>query len=159
MEIRDYDATNVKPTGGFDPVPMGDYTLVINAITEKTTRNGDPGYSLELEVVEPTQYANRKIWHFLTLLPFDVDGTGTAAKGAGMAIHFLKTIGEPWEGKIKVNPNNWFGRTLKAKVGIVPDSMGRDKNIIVSLFADPNCVVPGGEKTPADVQDDSKVPF
>jgi hypothetical protein len=153
METRDYDATNVKPTGGFDPVPMGEYTLAISNVTEKSTRNGDPGYSIELEVTEPAQWAGRKVWHFVTLLPFDVDGTGTPAKGAGMAIHFLKSIGEPYQGKIKVNPNNWFDRTLKAKIGIAADSMGRDKNIIVSLFADPNAVIPGGVKT------DDALPF
>jgi hypothetical protein len=84
-----------------------------------------------------------------------------------MAIHFLKCIGEPWEGKIKVNPNNWFGKTLKAKVGADVDTVGRPKNVIVSIFPDPNAVVPGGEvaATPAPVTaeatgvDKEEVPF
>lgn len=35
-------------------------------------------------------------------------------KGAGMAIHFLKTIGQPWEGKPNIDPSHWVGKVFLA---------------------------------------------
>lgn len=48
-------------------------------------------------------------FHYVTFLPKD-------NKGAGMAVHFLKTIGQPYEGKYKVDHLKWRGKILKADV-------------------------------------------
>ena len=37
-------------------------------------------------------------------------------KGAGIALKFLKSIGEPYEGEFKWNEKNWIGKKLKATI-------------------------------------------
>jgi hypothetical protein len=59
------------------------------------------------------------------------------SKGAGMAIQFLKFIGEPWEGKFDIDTDRWINKRFKAKVRIGKDMQGRPKNEIAWLI-DPN---------------------
>ena len=124
MKTYEYDATEVKPMT-FSPVPEGKYYLTIENVDERTTKNGDPMFNIEFSFQDPA-YANRKVWNNVTLLP-------PGKPGAGMAIHFLKCIDQPFEGKIVVNPANWLGKTLIAKVGIEQDFRGNDRNCVVAV--------------------------
>ncbi len=150
MRAFEYDATTVKPSGGFMPVPPAIYLMVIKNVTEKTTKNNDVMYSVECEV-DDKDYLGSKVWHNVTFLPPD-------RKGAGMAIYFLKCIGEPWEGKIIIEPDNWLGKHFIAKVGIEQDLKGRDRNMIISIDSIP------GERddiltASPSVASDEEVPF
>lgn len=133
-----YNAEGVEMGGKFSPAPAGIYSLVIEEAKEKTTKKGDRMVSAKCSIDDAGEYLGRTVWHNVTFLPKE-------RKGAGMALEFLKAIGEPYEGLFDVDADNWKGKTFKAKVGIEKDLKGIDRNTISFLLKQ-------GE-------DDSEVPF
>jgi hypothetical protein len=118
-----YDASNVHPSGGNMPIPRGKYLLKIESVVEKRSRNGDPMVVVDFRVTD-SKYSGRKIrFHHVTFLPPE-------AKGAGMAIHFLKSIGEPFEGAIAIESARWIGKTLYGLVEQEPDLNGVPRNVV-----------------------------
>lgn len=128
----DYDAEGIEMNEGFEPVPSGDYLLLIESVEEKISKKGDPLFNIKCEI-SGGEFAGRKIWHNVTLMGKGEDGK--PKKGAGMALHFLKSIGEPYEGKIKVVPDNWIEKFFMATLGIEEGFNGRDRNFIAKLWA------------------------
>lgn len=118
--VFDYDATNVKPDSGREALPRGIYSLEITqAVPGYTKESNRPKVTVDFRVIDNVQYAGRKVrFHTVTFIP-------EGEKGAGMALHFLKTIGEPYEGKLKVNTDSWVGKKIKATVEI--DDKGYNK--------------------------------
>jgi len=110
----EYDATGVTekdiegPT--FDPVPEGDYELGIIDTEEKVSQNMNQMVVAKLEI-QHKDYLGKLVWHNVTFLSKE-------KKGYGLALKFLKTIDEPWEGKFKVNHENWRGKLFTAHVTI-----------------------------------------
>lgn len=119
-----YNASNVKPTsGGFAPLPKGKYLLQIEKATEKRSRNGDPMVVVDFKVMD-ARYSSRRIrFHHVTFLPEET-------AGAGIAIHFVKTIGEPHEGHLAVEPTRWLGKLLWGHVDQKPDGNGTLWNVV-----------------------------
>lgn len=108
---RPYDATGIDPDAvGFALLPDGKYTLKITKATEKASKNGNLMASLECEVINNQEFNGRKVFHNVTFL-------APSEKGAGMAIHFLKTISQPWEGKIEIDIPAWEGAQFIALIG------------------------------------------
>src|SRR6185369_5527037 len=109
---RSYDSTGVDLKGGFAPVPEGVYTLAIRAVADTKdglpwkTKNGDDYVRLTCEIDDAGEYLGRKVWYGVTIMD---DKT---RPGAGMAIHFLKTIDEPWEGAFEIDTDQWIGKTF-----------------------------------------------
>ncbi|MBI4063490.1 MAG: DUF669 domain-containing protein [Elusimicrobia bacterium] len=133
-----YDATNVQPMGGFTPIPKGKYLLRVESATQKRSRNGDPMVVVDFTVAEG-QYQGRRIrFHNVTFLPPE-------SKGAGISIHFLKTIGESYEGRLEIAPERWIGKLLYGHVEEEPDLNGTPRNVVKNVEP---CETPGGE--PAD---------
>ena len=65
--LAGFDANNVKPDTGFDPIPVGRYSVVITESLMKPTKNGEGEYlQLSVQVVDG-EYANRKLWERLNL--------------------------------------------------------------------------------------------
>lgn len=62
-----FNAQEVEPSTGFDPIPVGDYVAIISNSEEKTTRAGDGSYvKLEFTILEG-KYEGRKLWENLNL--------------------------------------------------------------------------------------------
>lgn len=109
--VFDFDATNVevKSAGRFEPMPDGQYDFEITDATEKLSAKGFPQVVVTLTVIDSIKYAGRTLKnHYVTFMP---DG-----KGAGIAINFVKCIGEPWQGKIKIDARRWIGKRIRGKV-------------------------------------------
>lgn len=131
-----YNAKGVKPSSrpDYQVAPEGDYTLVIKTASDekdklpRITKNGDPYVSVKCEI-EDGEYKGTAVWHNVTFLDPQM-------KGAGMAIHWLKTIGEPWEGEFEVMPDQWVGRTFKAHLSVGMNNKGQAKNEISYLIDD-----------------------
>jgi hypothetical protein len=51
-----------------------------------------------------------------------------------MAVHFLKVIGEPWEGDFDYDTDKWVGRTFRAKLKVTKDLNDMPKNEIAFLI-------------------------
>jgi hypothetical protein len=65
--LSGFNANEVEPSTGFDPLPAGDYLLVITDSESKPTKAGTGSYlALTLEVVEG-QFQGRKLFHNLNL--------------------------------------------------------------------------------------------
>lgn len=62
-----FNAQEVEPSTGFDPIPVGDYLAIISNSEEKTTKAGDGSYvKLEFTIIEG-KYEGRKLWENLNL--------------------------------------------------------------------------------------------
>lgn len=67
MAAIDFDANDVDPAKGFDPLPAGKYKAVIVASEEKETKKQDGSYlQLTFEVIEG-EFQGRKVWARLNL--------------------------------------------------------------------------------------------
>lgn len=66
-DLNGFNAHDVDPNPGFDPIPGGKYLAVITATEMKPTKNGKGEYlELEMEVIDG-QHKGRKVWDRLTL--------------------------------------------------------------------------------------------
>lgn len=84
-DLNGFDATNVEPNAGFDPIPAGKYVAAITASAMKPTKNGKGEYlELEMEVLEGP-FKGRKLWDRLTLKHTNTQ-TVEIAKGTLSAI-------------------------------------------------------------------------
>jgi hypothetical protein len=97
--------------GNFEPLPEGEYDFEIVDYKELKTKNDDPMVNIECHVIDSIQHSGRKVWNNVTFFP-------PGAKAAGIAIHFLKCIGESWEGAFNWDPDNWVGRKFRGSVEI-----------------------------------------
>lgn len=62
-----FNANEVQPSSGFEPIPAGKYVAVINDDIMKDTRSGTGRYlQLEFEIIEG-EYRGRKLWSRLNL--------------------------------------------------------------------------------------------
>ena len=91
-------------------LPDGIYILrIVNAV-EGETKNGDDKVTVDYVIAEGPQAGKKVNYHTVTFFD-DKD-----RPGAHIAVHYLKVIGEPWEGDFEVKPENWVGKLVKAKV-------------------------------------------
>lgn len=66
-DLNGFNAHDVDPNTGFDPIPSGKYLVVITATEMKPTKNGKGEYlEIEMEVLEGP-HKGRKLWDRLTL--------------------------------------------------------------------------------------------
>lgn len=129
-----YKNKGIDPDSSQLVAPEGVYTLQIKTATDTSkeghllkTKNGDPYVKVKCEI-NNGEFKGTPVWHNITFLPAE-------KKGAGMAIKWLKTIGEPWEGEFDVMPDNWVGHIFKAKL-IVDTYEGKSRNEISYLVND-----------------------
>jgi len=67
MDLSGFNAANIEPQSTPDPLPAGDYIVVITESEEKRTKKGDGSY-LELTVqVVDGQHTGRLLWARLNL--------------------------------------------------------------------------------------------
>ena len=67
VDMNGFDANNVPPAAGFEPLPADAYRVTITASENKQTRAGNGSYlKLELTVADG-QYIGRKVWANLNL--------------------------------------------------------------------------------------------
>ena len=83
MTKLDFDANDYEPMGSFEPIPVGEYTVVISASEEKLTKDGNGKYlQLVYDVIDDNEYHGRKIFDRLNL----VNNNETAVKIARSAL-------------------------------------------------------------------------
>lgn len=106
-----YDSRGTKPSSYSDPVPDGEYVLQIIKTEEQESRKGHPMVRVTTTVDSPAEYAGATIFHYVTFFE-------KGMPGAGISLHFLKCIGEPYEESesLDVQPKDWEMKKFKAKV-------------------------------------------
>ena len=138
-----YSFDGVKESD-FTPLPQGDYVFEIIKAEEGVTKGGDQKVTVDFSVANGPHKGKQVRFHTVTFM------SDKTKPGAGMSKHFIKSIGEPFEGDIQVSANNWIGKLLKAKVVHEPGSMAGQ------VFARVKAVSPFDGKLEAS---DSEVPF
>lgn len=118
MPIRQ-NSTGVKINSGPTIFPEGDYVLRIVKAELGVTGKGDDKVTVDFEVAEGDLKLESIGWHVVTFFK------DKEHKAAGMAFHFLKCIGEPWEGDFEVDERNWIGKRLKAHVAMEVATQGK----------------------------------
>jgi len=146
----EYDATGIQPSEpkDFSPVPAGDYHLVIKDSEAKWTTKNDPMERVKC-LIDEGFHKGRIVWHNVTFLPKD-------NRGAGMAIHFLKTIGEPYEGKFLVNTADWIGKRFLARIEVKIQEKGKNAGKPINEIT---MVMPVKDGVPYRKLTDDEVPF
>lgn len=67
MATLNFDATQVEPSAGRDPIPAGKYVVAVTASEMKPTKNGAGAYlELEYQVLDG-EHKGRKLWSRHTL--------------------------------------------------------------------------------------------
>lgn len=121
-----HDASGIEPGMNFKLLPDKKWFKFRIADTEELeSSKGYPMVKCICEVIDDLDYEGETVWHFVTFIPKELPG-------AGIPIHFLKSIGEPWEGKITVEPKNWRGKAFSGYV-IVDEYKGKKNNKISQI--------------------------
>lgn len=110
--MSDYraDYTGVDPDKPrFELVPEGQYTFQVKKAEAAKSKKGYFMVKCECEIINDIEWMGKKINHYVTFVPKDSDG-------AGIPVHFLKVIGQPWEGKFDVTVKDWEGGTFLGTV-------------------------------------------
>jgi len=92
-----------------------------------TKESNYPKVDILAEVRDDPEFEGERVFHSVTFMPKD-------KPGAGMAIHFLKTIGQPWEKKFQVSSENWVGQEFLGYV-VTDEYKGKTKNKISEIKA------------------------
>lgn len=94
----------------YSPIKPGKYSVCIIEVKQSRSRNNDPMIEVQC-VIDQEESRGRRLWHRVTFI-------GEGRPGAGIAVHFLKTIGEPFDihNDFKVKPGNWIGRRFIATI-------------------------------------------
>lgn len=134
-----FNATGIDPDskGTNKVLPKRWYDLQIVEFVSKAgdtypkdgkTQNGDPMVNILCEVINDDEFNGERVFHTVTFLPAK-KADGKPTPGAGMSVHFLKSIGQPWEGEHDVDSSKWVGSEFKAYV-ISEEYKGKTKNKI-----------------------------
>jgi hypothetical protein len=122
-----YDATGVDASGGYPIIEKpGFYPFRITVATPGQSKNGDFQVVVDSVCLDP-RWKDIPVRHWVTFLPKE-------NKGAGMALHFLKCIGEPYEGVIDIHPMSWERKTFMGKV-IINEYDGKRNNKFSEISA------------------------
>lgn len=121
-----YDATGVDASGGYPIIEKeGWYPFRIVVATPGESKNGDFQVTVDAVCLDP-RWKDFSVRHWVTFLP-KLTSEGTPNKGAGMALHFLKSIGLPHEGVLDINTMEWERKTFMGKV-VISEYQGKRNN-------------------------------
>ena len=96
--------SGVVESGNFEPLPAGDYSVVIGRVETVKTLKGDPMVKVRYNVING-EYDGRVLFDNVVIF-------GGNKPGAGMTKHFLHVIEEQYDGEFEIVPSNWVGKKL-----------------------------------------------
>lgn len=120
--------TPVEGGGGFCIRVPGPHLAQVIKADPYMSKNGNPATKVDYRIVAGDFEGKEVRYQNVTFLP-------KTHKWAGMALHFLKQMREPYEGKFKVTPGDWVGKHIWITLGVEADNKGIDRNTIVNLKA------------------------
>ena len=91
--------------GEFKLVPEGERVLSVVGVKERQSKNED--YMVEVALQDALTKTTMR--HWVTFVP-------EGMPGHGIGKHWLKTLGEPFEGEILIEPENWRSKSIRAVV-------------------------------------------
>lgn len=110
-----------KEPAKYGLIEPGFYTVQIENAEERQTHRGARMITIMYRVLNKIEYGrfkrhpNNHLFHNI-VFPLPDDEPDKAAFMLDRIAMFLKLIGEPYKGKITINPSNWHGKELAVKV-------------------------------------------
>jgi len=92
VKLNNYNADEVEPAGSFDPLPAGEYTVVIEDTDEKDNKAGTGSYLKVVYNVVEGEYQGRKLFENLNLHFDDVEENEKHATAVKIANGKLRSI-------------------------------------------------------------------
>lgn len=137
-----YDGTGVDASGGYPIIEKeGWYPFrIVTATLGESKKSGAPQVTVDAVCLDP-RWKDYPVRQWVTFLPKE-------QKGAGMALHFLKCIGQPYEGVIDVNPMAWERQTFMGKV-VINEYEGKKNNKFAEISPIKDDGIEFGEPSPA----------
>jgi hypothetical protein len=134
-----FDANTVQPDEGrdFAPMPAGAYTVeVTNAEVKDLASGNGTGLKLELTVIDPEQYAKRKVWANL-----NIRHSNSQAEQIGQAqlSALCHAVGIP----VLKDSDQLFGKILRVRLKIKPAQGGYPAGNEVTAFEAVSGAQPG----------------
>lgn len=125
-----FDANSVQPDEGrdFSPMPAGAYAVEVSSAEVKDLASGNgTGLKLELTVIDPEQYARRKVWANL-----NIRHSNTQAESIGQAqlSALCHAVGVP----VLKDSDQLFGKILRVRLKVVPAKDGYQAKNEVTAF-------------------------
>jgi len=104
-----WDTTGISAED-FPTAPDGTYEMEIaNAEETKTKDKKYPMVIVDAKIIDSLEHNGVKIRYWVTIMP-------KGDSGAGISKKFIKSIGQPFEGKISIVATNWIGKKFTAGV-------------------------------------------
>lgn len=132
-----------------EELPLGNHNMVILDVEEATSKNGNEMFKVSVAIDDDE--LNKRGTYLVTMLPPD-------HKAAGMALHFLKTIGEPFEGEFETTTANWVGKRFNAVVKERTYN-GMTQAGIVAVYPVSDGQLKSARVRPKPTADETSVPF
>ena len=124
------DMRNVKEQGEYSLPSVGTHVVELVDKIDKESSNGDPMISIKLLIAEGIDTGSW-VWDNI-LIP---SPESPSSKILGRTKHFLHCIGEPYDGEIEWDSNNWIGKVFKIKVDHeLPNQYHKNTKAIVSGY-------------------------
>ena len=122
-----YDATGIQPSGEFTLIPKDKYLLRIVDTVDGTSSKGNAMITVTFAICDGP-YKDKQIrYHNVTFLRKD-------AAGAGIALAFLKAIGQPYKDAFIVDHMKWRGAQVWGEVD-TKEYNGKTYNVVTSVTA------------------------
>lgn len=118
--MYNYDFPEKEPSA-YDLIEPGYYAVQIENVEERETQRGARMLTCTYRILSKIEHGQflkhpaNLIFHNI-VFPLDYDEPDKAAFMLDRISNFLKIIGEPYKGKIAINPANWPGKELAIKV-------------------------------------------
>lgn len=141
-----YDGTGVDASGGFPIIEKeGWYPFRIVLATPGKSKDGNYQVVVDAACLD-SRWKDYNVRHWVTFLPKE-------NRGAGMALHFLKCIDEPYEGIFDIEPMAWERKIFMGKVSI-SEYQGKRNNKFAEISPYKDDVMSAAEPPKATVFDD-----
>lgn len=148
----EYDTTNIKSE--YELLDSGWHPFKIVEVEDRESSKGYPQALAKCKCVDPKCQGKSEVWNYVTVIPPD-------QKGAGMVVHWLKSIGQPHEGKIVLDTDKWLGKKFMGKVA-AEEYKGKTNNKLKEISPWRDMDASMAEQPPAsaiDKTEDDQIPF
>jgi hypothetical protein len=127
MAELNFDSNDVEPTGNFEPLPLGEFLVMISASEMKPTKNGEGQYlQLTYDVIDG-EYKGRKVFDRLNLVNKNEQAQEIAQRSLSAICRCVGVLHPK-------NSEELHDKPMVVKVGIRPASGEFQANNVVKAY-------------------------
>jgi hypothetical protein len=133
---QSFNSADVEPQQSFDVLPAGNYTLEVVNAEVRDTKAGDGKYLwIEHDVIDPVEFAKRKVWGNVTLRNPNAQAEQI---GAAQLSGLCRAAGI---GELE-DTDQLIGKVVRAKVAIKPAKDGYEASNTIKAYESANASAP-----------------